>query len=632
MKSGAVKLLATPILLALLPVLAQAAPHNLILFVPDGLRSQIVDSSTAPTLARLREEGVDFRNSHSLFPTFTTANASAFATGHRLGDTGDFSNTIYTGVPIKFLRGSVTPFLENNPVLREVNDDFDGNYLSEQAIVAAARASKRYSTAVIGKLGPVAIFDTGVYDGKGTLIIDDTTGPASDVPIPAEWKAAFAKYNVPLSAPSRGDNGSAGDGTKPGTWTPNLAQQQYFIEATVKAVLPHFRDVIKDNGSPFVLVFWSRDPDGTQHNHGDSFHSTSPGINGPTSLAAIRNADTALGAIEQALQALDLYDTTNIVVAADHGFSTITKSSSTSPSTKPDTAYPLTDAQAGELPPGFLAIDLVTALQASMPSIKLFDPDDHNRELNWRAGKRTSKGNGILAEDVSKPQVIVAANGGSDLIYIPTEVPATVGRKLAGKLVSALLAQDYVSGIFVDKARFGDFPGALSTESIGIGGGRAAPPHPAIVVSFTSKKIDGCKLALTLCASEIADTVLQEGQGMHGSFSRADTWNFMAARGPDFRKGFRDPLPASNADIGMTLAKLLELLAPPKSPLAGRVLTEALSATPASEPLPAAKTLTETSKPTADGLQTTIKGQILGNQTYIDAAGFRDRTLGLDTP
>ena len=263
-------------------------------------------------------------------------------------------------------------------MLREVNDDFSGNYLNEQAIVAAARASRRYSTAVIGKLGPVAVFDTGVYDGLGTLIIDDTTGPAADIPIPEAWKQAFAHYKVPLSAPTRGDNGVSGDNTKPGTWIPNLAQQQYFIEATVKAVLPRFKDIIKDNGNPFVLVFWSRDPDGTQHNHGDSFHSTSPGINGPTSLAAIRNADTALGAIEQALKALDLYDTTNIVVAADHGFSTISKTSGTSPSRRPKTPYSNNDVQPGELPPGFLAIDLVTALQAGMPSIKLFDPDDHN--------------------------------------------------------------------------------------------------------------------------------------------------------------------------------------------------------------------------------------------------------------
>jgi predicted AlkP superfamily pyrophosphatase or phosphodiesterase len=81
-----------------------ATPRNLILFVPDGLRGRIVTPQTAPAMAEIRDKGVNFTNSHSLFPTFTTANASAMATGHYLGDTGDFSNTIYTGYPSSLRR------------------------------------------------------------------------------------------------------------------------------------------------------------------------------------------------------------------------------------------------------------------------------------------------------------------------------------------------------------------------------------------------------------------------------------------------------------------------------------------------------------------------------------------------
>src|SRR5665213_1121440 len=94
-----------------------AEPHNLVLFVADGLRGRIVRPDTAPTMASIRDEGVSFPNSHSLFPTFTTANASAMATGHYLGDTGDFSNFIYTGYPVGPADGTVTPFLESDPVL-----------------------------------------------------------------------------------------------------------------------------------------------------------------------------------------------------------------------------------------------------------------------------------------------------------------------------------------------------------------------------------------------------------------------------------------------------------------------------------------------------------------------------------
>ncbi|WP_442949883.1 alkaline phosphatase family protein [Nostoc sp.] len=68
--------------------------RNVIIFVADGLRNGSVNPTDTPTLYSIRQLGVSFANSHSLFPTFTTPNASAIATGHYLGDTGDFSNTI----------------------------------------------------------------------------------------------------------------------------------------------------------------------------------------------------------------------------------------------------------------------------------------------------------------------------------------------------------------------------------------------------------------------------------------------------------------------------------------------------------------------------------------------------------
>src|SRR5215470_10109421 len=176
--------------------------------------------------------------------------------------------------------------------------------------------------------------------------------------------------------------------------------------------------MFRDRNKPFVLVYWSRDPDGTQHNQGDSLHALSPGINGPTSLAAIRNADAALASIEQALKALGLYETTNIIAVADHGFSTISKASNTSPAIRPASAYPAGEVTAGELPVGFLAIDMLAALQATIPSLALFDPDEGNRKLDWQAGNHPSHGNALLAVNVAKPLVVIAANGGSDLIYI----------------------------------------------------------------------------------------------------------------------------------------------------------------------------------------------------------------------
>ena len=75
-------------------------PHNVVLFIADGLRFRMVDDNTAPAMAAMARQGVSLRNGHALFPTFTMANASGMATGHMLGDTGTFSNTIYTGFEV----------------------------------------------------------------------------------------------------------------------------------------------------------------------------------------------------------------------------------------------------------------------------------------------------------------------------------------------------------------------------------------------------------------------------------------------------------------------------------------------------------------------------------------------------
>ena len=100
-------------------------------------------------------------------------------------------------------------------------------------------------------------------------------------------------------------------------------------------------------------------------------------------------------------------------------------------------------------------------------------------------------------------------------------------------------------------------------------------PMPSIVVNFRSY-VAGCNEP-TNCSVEVADTVLRQGQGMHGSFGRGDTMNFMAAIGPDFKAGYADALPVSNADVGATVAKLMGLTRQVGSgELVGRVMTEAM--------------------------------------------------------
>jgi Type I phosphodiesterase / nucleotide pyrophosphatase len=579
-------------------------PHNVILFVPDGLRGKIVSPETAPAMAEVRDKGVNFKNSHSMFPTFTTANASAMATGHYLGDTGDFSNTIYTGYPVTAAGGTVTPFLEVDTVIADVDEHFGGDYLNEETILKMARL-KGYSTAALGKVGPTLIFDhtdkIGT-DGNHSIVFDDATGGKNGVPLSEEIKAALTKAGLPLATPPRGENGKVGDAKTPGTLVPNTEQQAYFVDVAAKAVLPLF----KARNKPFLMVFWSRDPDGSQHNHGDSLNTVTPGINGPTSLAGIKNADNNLAALRKALDELGLAADTNILIASDHGFSTISKESKTSPSAK--VSYD--DTPKDFLPMGFLALDLAKALD-----LPLFDPNDSNARV--ADGAHPKAGNGLLGQDPAKPDVVVATNGGSDLIYLPKG-----DKKLADKTIKALLEQDYVSGLFVDD-KLGRFRGTVEMSQIGLKG-KATTPTPSIVVNFRSWA-QGCGEPSN-CSVEIADTVLRQGQGMHGSFGRGDTLNFMAAIGPDFKTGYVDALPVNNADVGITIAQLMDLRAPGVGGLQGRVMSEALP----NGIVPKSADGTITSKPAASGLQTVVKFQRVLSQRYFDVAGFPGRTVGLD--
>src|SRR6202041_145118 len=113
------------------------------------------------------------------------------------------------------------------------------------------------------------------------------------------------------------------------------------------------------------------------------------------------------------------------------------------------------DTPTNFLPMGFLALDLAKALD-----LLLFDPNDKNARV--AEGAHPKAGNGLLGQDPAKPDLVVATNGGSDLIYLPNR-----DKKLTDRTIKALLEQDYVSGIFVDD-KLGRFHGTLELSQIGL--------------------------------------------------------------------------------------------------------------------------------------------------------------------
>jgi arylsulfatase A-like enzyme len=639
------------VVMAFCGIAADAPRHNVIIFVADGLRAGSVTADIAPEMFHLENEGVRFTNSHSLFPTVTTANASAIATGHAFGDTGDFGNALYVGYPVPIVdhTDTLTPFLEADTVLSNLNAHFQGNYLGKESLLARARRCG-FQTAAIGKLGPVLIQNlTENQPGPETIVIDDKTGTSNGVPLNAGVAALLGSTWLGTNAPDRSNgftdlsdrraNSYSGNNEKPGTSAANTNQQKFFADALTRVVLPGFRM----SGRPFVIVYWSRDPDGTQHNQGDGFGNIDVGINGPTSKAAIGNCDANLRQIREALTNLGLDKTTDIFVTADHGFDTISKRQ-VDASGKITKSYSATEpyydskgrqeVNSNSLPPGFLAIDLAKFLKTNLYDPDAFVPGGANYmpvdPANGRPTKsrvqRPKNGNGLIGGtgrvSTNDARVIVTANGGADFIYIPGD-PSATNTGLVIDIVNFLTTQDYVSGVFVND-KYGDVAGALKFSHIGLMGWTKMP-KPAIIVnfcSFTTDTNDPCQHGMI-----VADGTLQEGQGNHGGFDRAATYNFMAAAGPDFKAGYADPAPVGNADIAWTLAGILKLDLK-RGGLTGRSIQEALAGKPDAD-TNAIKTPKPMESRSLNGVATVLDWQEYKGYRYFDAAGFPGRTLGL---
>ena len=291
----------------------------------------MVTEQTAPAMTALIRKGVSFANSHSVFPTFTTPNAASMATGHYPGDHGDFSNTIYAGFPVPGAGDSVTPFLESDPVLGDVDEHFAGNYLDEETILRAAR-EKGFSTATIGKLGPALIMDhlanrrdkTVVPD---SIVVDDSTGSPAGVALSDEVKARIAAAGLPDKAPGRGPNKSAGSATEPGTLQANVEQQRLFRQSRDQGGAAFVQGAEKALRSGLLVARSRRQPAQPGRQPAATWSPASTDRpRWPRSATPTNN----LASLLEALKAEGLDGDTDVILTSDHGFSTISKESATS--------------------------------------------------------------------------------------------------------------------------------------------------------------------------------------------------------------------------------------------------------------------------------------------------------------
>jgi arylsulfatase A-like enzyme len=538
-----------------------------------------------PNYFALARSGVVFADHHAVYPTFTMMNSASIATGTYPGVHGFYGNVVYVpnargknakGVDIDF---SAPAFIEDFGVVEAVRGSYQGKLTLVSTMLQAAQA-KGLSTAAIGKFGAAFIQD---YKRGGVILDEDAAMPLS-----LAQELQKAGYALPRNTVNAYDAGTLALANDNGDPTAPIAIQRLNDRQTANPLdrtgalsrrgFTYLTDVfvnyILPNKKPDLTVFWSKEPDATNHAYGPGTYN---------SIDATKMNDEILGRVMDKIRQLGWEQSTDIIITQDHNHSTVSG----------DVAhYPLrgiVDGGIGSHDPygysvsGFvrtaelLTRDGLTAFDGAgcrdIPTLSgiLFDgthlhpnQNDSDGSVCGKAQEYTST-RYLVPKPVPAGAIVVAANAGSDYLFVPdgdlNSVKAAVV-SLQGRL--------QFGAIFVSD-KYGDVAGTLpmsliKTENPVTGRG------PDIIVSFN---FDETVSVAGRPGISYASSVNRRGD--HGSFSSTDTHISMMAHGPSFKSGLYDTLPTGNVDIAPTVARILTFN---MSSIQGRVLEEALKGGP----------------------------------------------------
>ena len=267
------------------PATAGKAVLNLV-FVLDGLRPDSITLEETPHLWRLREEGINFLNGHSVFPTVTRANATAIGTGVYPDRNGIFGNTLY----VRQVDPSHAFGNDDHRNLLRLDAATGGRMVLAKTL-GEILAERRKSLAVVssGTTGSALLVNPRAPNGVG-MLVNAHWEPGVRVAFPDAANDAILR-RFP-AAPKKG-----------GARDPYIEQVSW-----TERVL---RDYVLTDVKPDVIVNWLTEPDHLQH---------AVGAGSTEARAAIRNDDREIGLVLDRLRELGLADRTNIIVVSDHGF------------------------------------------------------------------------------------------------------------------------------------------------------------------------------------------------------------------------------------------------------------------------------------------------------------------------
>jgi arylsulfatase A-like enzyme len=638
------------------PAAPAAIPQRTIIMVWDGLRPDSINPTDTPNLFALRQQGVQFADNHSTYPTFTMMNGSSFATGSFPKTSGFYGNTFWTPpqagaaqpIPVgKSAAGGnqdyVDPvFTEDYAVLTTL-DAYYGNQLLLVKTLFKTAQDAGLKTLALGKSGAAYIQD---LDRGGFFVDENTVLPqslatelqAANFALPLNTTFAYPAGTITLAASNGSPTARAGALTFP---LPNGIQARDATDSTQgapedaanKYMLSLFTQYILPKKLPDLSLIWFRTPDNSQHAYGPgsaNYHK------------ALQSQDARLGELQAALKMNGLDTSTNIVVVSDHGHSnvsgptqlfplraitastTVTGNTTNASLGLPDPVKGFSvsgDVRSADLLTyaGFKAFDGGGCSTTPMAGIKADGSAvyavgiDAAGTLCGAANAKYQAVSATLPQPVASFKVpttlpaggiVIATNGGSDYFYVPDHDATTVTN-----LVRFLQSREEFGAVFVD-SRYGPLPGTLPMAMVNLENAtRQNKGQPDVIVSFNW---DAQQLVNGMPGIEFES--FGGNRGMHGSFSPIDVHNTLLASGPAFRSGVTIGNPTGNVDVAPTVAQLFGLAMPLAD---GRVLNEAL-VKPASTSVPSFMTSVVNPATTATGL--VFKSPVDPTGATVDAA------------
>ena len=254
----------------------------IVVFVVDGLRPDSINSRDTPTIARLRDAGAEYLNSHSIFPTVTRVNAAALVTGAHPDATGIVGNVMFVaGV------NAGAPFNTSDHRSLLKLEEVSGRTVTAQTLGEVLQMhGRRLVTLSSGSTGSGFLLNPQARHGAGVAI----SGMFERGVTAAYPQAASEAILQRFGPPPAGEN----DAVPRMQWTDTVLRDY---------VLPELR--------PDVVIDWEDGVDSTQHTFGAG---SSQAIEG------LKAVDLSIGQTLARIETLGLTSRTDVLVLSDHGF------------------------------------------------------------------------------------------------------------------------------------------------------------------------------------------------------------------------------------------------------------------------------------------------------------------------